>query len=132
MEESKDDEAIQESGCRLLSTLSNGDRGLKLSLKASNAYDAMVESFHSRRAGHSRKCQLIRLCLKRHWYLVQRAMKAMNAFADIHKEDPTLLMSICGFAANACNIPETKASEFPVEGIARSFDLPAFILVAPR
>jgi pyridoxine 5'-phosphate synthase PdxJ len=132
MRESVDDEAIQESGCRLLAILCSDDGRVVSALKDAEAFATVIRSLES----HSKNTFVAEAACWALWKLsaqasllnaplVRRARKAMQDVVELNDEDQRIIVSVCGFTANACYVPTLKASDFPIACIVRAAELPS-------
>jgi hypothetical protein len=130
MKESIEDEAIQEAGCRLLSRLCSDDGRVIMALKEADAFATVVLALEA----HSSNTNVAESACWALWKmsartslldapLVKKARKAMDAH-ELSDNDQNIVMSISGFTANTCHIPQLKASDFPIACIVRAIELP--------
>lgn len=132
MKESIEDEAIQEAGCRLLSRLCSDDERVKMALKDADAFATVVHALEA----HSNNTNVVESACWALWKmsaqaslldapLVTTARKAMQDAHELNDNDQKIVMSISGFTANACHIPQLKAADFPIACIVRAVELPS-------
>jgi hypothetical protein len=126
MEEFKDDETLQEAGCRLLCALSNGGESVQENLKEADGILAIVKTME-------RLPENLMLLTRAGWCLwrlsanpslfdsglVEKSLQALSSAMDSHRDSVDLLVSTCGFSRNSTMVDGVSPTAYPLDVIFR-------------